>query len=128
KQGRDVLLYVLGIGEVEQVRYYQELAKKKGLTVQAFGNQLADLLADYMLEISKRVNQTKLIFAGGDTSFHCCQKFQIQDLLIQKEIEAGIPLCRGMSSRTYDIVLKSGSFGSEDFFMQAIRKLKETKV
>ena len=44
---------------------------------------------------------------------------------VLREIETGLPTCRSVKAPYYELVLKSGSFGSPEFIEKAIRVLRE---
>ena len=68
----------------------------------------------------------QLVVAGGETSGACVQALGISRLLIGPQIDPGVPWCHAPSPLAPDglhITLKSGNFGSTDFFRQAFRVL-----
>jgi len=66
----------------------------------------------------------QLIVAGGETSGAVVAKLGLDLLRIGPEIDPGVPwtLASG-GSREIALALKSGNFGSEDFFVNAWRRL-----
>jgi 3-dehydrotetronate 4-kinase len=72
--------------------------------------------------VDKGISQ--LIVAGGETSGAVVAKLGLDILRIGPEIDPGVPwtLASG-SSRQIALALKSGNFGSEDFFVNAWRHL-----
>jgi uncharacterized protein YgbK (DUF1537 family) len=69
----------------------------------------------------------QLVVAGGETSGACVQALGIDQLQIGPQIDPGVPWCfadRGASMpRGIHLALKSGNFGTDDFFMKAFRQL-----
>lgn len=67
---------------------------------------------------------TQLIVAGGETSGAIVKKLEIDLLSIGPEIDPGVPwtLATGRRKRLA-LALKSGNFGSEDFFLKAWERL-----
>jgi 3-dehydrotetronate 4-kinase len=65
----------------------------------------------------------QLLVAGGETSGACVQALNIRQLQIGTQIDPGVPWCHANSSAAPEgslhIALKSGNFGSEDFFVKA---------
>jgi 3-dehydrotetronate 4-kinase len=65
----------------------------------------------------------QLLVAGGETSGACVQALNIGQLQIGTQIDPGVPWCHAHSSAAPEgslhIALKSGNFGSEDFFVKA---------
>jgi uncharacterized protein YgbK (DUF1537 family) len=66
----------------------------------------------------------RLVVAGGETSGAVVKKLGIQALRIGKQIDPGVPwtVTTG-NDPTLALALKSGNFGSEDFFANALRVL-----
>ncbi|EJL77865.1 hypothetical protein PMI15_04489 [Polaromonas sp. CF318] len=68
----------------------------------------------------------QLLVAGGETSGACVQALGIAQMRIGQQIDPGVPWCyAGASACGADIhiALKSGNFGTPDFFTKAYRLL-----
>jgi hypothetical protein len=69
----------------------------------------------------------QLVVAGGETSGACVQALGIAQLQIGPQIDPGVPWCfarTGAARRAgLHIALKSGNFGSDDFFTKAFAVL-----
>ena len=67
----------------------------------------------------------QLVVAGGETSGACVQALGITQMQIGPQIDPGVPWChaRAMGSVPIHLALKSGNFGSDDFFTQAFGML-----
>ena len=112
-------------GNVLQLREFQ------GAT-QAVQQQLGTAEAGQLVEdalsriarglVSRGVGQ--LVVAGGETSGACVQALGIQTLRIGAAIAPGVPWChaRGEAGALH-ITLKSGNFGTDDFFTKAFTVL-----
>ena len=64
----------------------------------------------------------QLIVAGGETSGACVQALQVTQLRIGPQIDPGVPWCHAALpglGRELHLALKSGNFGSDDFFTKA---------
>ena len=67
----------------------------------------------------------QLVVAGGETSGACVQALGIAQLQIGPQIDPGVPWCHAPSSTGgVHITLKSGNFGTEDFFSKAFGVLQ----
>jgi uncharacterized protein YgbK (DUF1537 family) len=67
---------------------------------------------------------TQLIVAGGETSGAVVKRLGINLLKIGPEIDPGIPWTLAASEgKQLALALKSGNFGTEDFFMKAWKQL-----
>ena len=66
----------------------------------------------------------QLVVAGGETSGACVQALGITQLQIGPQIDPGVPWCHAHGSAgALHITLKSGNFGTEDFFTKAFTVL-----
>ena len=66
----------------------------------------------------------QLVVAGGETSGACVQALGIAQLQIGPQIDPGVPWCHAPSSTGgVHITLKSGNFGTDDFFSKAFGAL-----
>ena len=66
----------------------------------------------------------QLVVAGGETSGACVQALGITQLQIGPQIDPGVPWCHAHSDAgPLHITLKSGNFGTEDFFTKAFTVL-----
>jgi len=69
----------------------------------------------------------QLVVAGGETSGACVQALGIASLRIGGQIDPGVPWCYASSmnaTESLHITLKSGNFGSQDFFSNAFTYLQ----
>ena len=66
----------------------------------------------------------QLVVAGGETSGACVQALGITQLQIGPQIDPGVPWCHAQGSAgPLHITLKSGNFGTDDFFTKAFTVL-----
>ncbi|WP_396433477.1 3-oxo-tetronate kinase [Limnohabitans sp.] len=66
----------------------------------------------------------QLVVAGGETSGACVQALGIAQLQIGPQIDPGVPWCHAPAEIAgVNIALKSGNFGTEDFFSKAFAVL-----
>lgn len=63
---------------------------------------------------------TRLVTAGGETSGAVVEGLGISALEIGPEIDPGVPAVRAIGDTSLVLALKSGNFGSEDFFEKAL--------
>ncbi|MDH0683891.1 3-oxo-tetronate kinase [Achromobacter animicus] len=66
----------------------------------------------------------QLIVAGGETSGAVVQALGLEQITIGDQIDPGVPWCAGyapVAQADISIALKSGNFGSRDFFTKAFR-------
>ncbi len=66
----------------------------------------------------------RLVVAGGETSGAVVQALGVQALRIGAQIDPGVPATLGqVQGDPLALALKSGNFGSRDFFAKALRQL-----
>ena len=70
----------------------------------------------------------QLVVAGGETSGACVQALNITQMQIGPQIDPGVPWCHAPSdaagAKGLHLTLKSGNFGSDDFFTKAFTMLR----
>ena len=67
----------------------------------------------------------QLVVAGGETSGACVQALGITQLQIGPQIDPGVPWCHAQGDAgPLHITLKSGNFGTDDFFIKAFNALQ----
>jgi len=103
-------------------------------SVQAVQSQLGVEAAGYQVEqalaaiarglVQQGVHQ--LVVAGGETSGACVQALSIEQLQIGPQIDPGVPWCHAHTPMGgVHITLKSGNFGTDDFFTKAFTFLSQ---
>jgi uncharacterized protein YgbK (DUF1537 family) len=66
----------------------------------------------------------QLLVAGGETSGACVQALDIRQMQIGPQIDPGVPWCHAHTPVGHiHITLKSGNFGTDDFFTKAFKLL-----
>ena len=87
------------------------------------------LLEQALAEIARglvELGVRQLIIAGGETAGACVQALEVAQLRIGPQIDPGVPWCHAQPSVARDglnLALKSGNFGSDDFFIKAFTPL-----
>ena len=96
-----------------------------GLSDEAVGKRISGVMCRIARSVMEESGCRKLVVAGGDTSAAVTEALKIYRMDMIREIEAGIPLMRGRSALgDIDLVLKSGSFGSEAFLEKAVQAVR----
>lgn len=67
---------------------------------------------------------TRILVAGGETSGAAVNALGVKALSIGPEIDPGVPWTRSLSGPQVALALKSGNFGTPDFFLKAWRYLR----
>jgi uncharacterized protein YgbK (DUF1537 family) len=65
----------------------------------------------------------RLVVAGGETSGAVVQALGIESLAIGPAIDPGVPWTTARGRTTLALALKSGNFGSDDFFLKSLAML-----
>lgn len=106
----------------EQVKQVQaELGvERAGLLIE---QALADIAAA-LLESGVR----RFVIAGGETSGAVVKALSVRALRIGAQIDPGVPATASIGTTPLALALKSGNFGSIDFFEKALRHLGETRL
>lgn len=93
------------------------VAQKK-LGREAAGVVVEKLLGDVAAGLSKQ-GYNRFIIAGGETSGAVVQALGAEAFWIGREIDPGVPLVTSSSNEPLRLALKSGNFGSDEFFIKA---------
>ena len=95
------------------------------LGAQRAGALLEQALAEIARGLVER-GVSQLVIAGGETAGACVQALEIAQLRIGPQIDPGVPWCHAQPTVAPDglhLALKSGNFGSDDFFTKAFTLL-----
>ncbi len=110
-ESRPVLIY--SSADPEEVgRVQAELGREHA------GESVERALAAIARALAER-GYTRLIVAGGETSGAVVGALDVNALAIGPEIDPGVPWTRSRSGRDLALALKSGNFGTPDFFLKA---------
>ena len=115
---RPVLVY--STGQKAAVREVQEK-----LSAQAAGTMVEHCIAQIAAGLVQQ-GVRQMVVAGGETSGACVQALGVTQLRIGPQIDPGVPWCHATSPLAPEgmhLTLKSGNFGSRDFFRKAFTAL-----
>jgi uncharacterized protein YgbK (DUF1537 family) len=94
-------------------------AVQSQLGVEAAGHQVEQALAAIARGLVE-LGVQQMVVAGGETSGACVQALAIEQLQIGPQIDPGVPWCHAHTPMGgVHITLKSGNFGTDDFFTKA---------
>lgn len=62
----------------------------------------------------------RFVIAGGETSGAVAQALGVSRLAVGPQIAPGVPWCAGLGDEPVALALKSGNFGAESFFQDAV--------
>lgn len=102
----------------------------KAVQAQLGAEKAGNLVEDALAEIAKgliALGVGQMIVAGGETSGAVVKALGVSGLRIGPEIDPGVPWTTGITkdakARPLALALKSGNFGTPDFFLKAWSKL-----
>lgn len=125
----DALAWVSNKIKEERVLVYassdpESVAKaQEKLGVAEAGQLVEDAMAKMALEL-RVLGTRKLIVAGGETSGAVINALNIKALRIGAVIDPGVPWTTSIGQDPMAIALKSGNFGTVDFFEKALEVLR----
>ena len=70
----------------------------------------------------------RLVIAGGETSGAVVQALGVKRLRIGAEIDPGVPWTMSIDKPRLHLALKSGNFGTPDFFLKAFERLEQQGI
>lgn len=114
-----VLVYSTSDAQVVQQTQVALGSESTGARVE----QALSAIAKSLVQLGVR----RLVVAGGETSGACVQALGIQQMQIGRQIDPGVPWCYAHSAALdcyVHLALKSGNFGSANFFDKALNLLK----
>jgi uncharacterized protein YgbK (DUF1537 family) len=84
------------------------------------GMALAHQMAAFVRSVFEHSPPGALLVAGGETSGAVTRALELGALSVGRNIEPGVPLCVSLGRYKIPVVLKSGNFGSPDFYGRAL--------
>jgi uncharacterized protein YgbK (DUF1537 family) len=120
--GRDVLITTTT--DAAGVREAQQWAEANGLNATSAGLRISRRLGSLTREILDQTVPRGVVLAGGETSTIICRTVGLKALSVRHNIVPGVPLCVSATEPRVPIVLKSGNFGGDEFFPQAITAIR----
>jgi uncharacterized protein YgbK (DUF1537 family) len=64
-----------------------------------------------------------LVLSGGETAVHVARALHARGLVIEDELEPGVPVSRLIGPRPYAVVTKAGAFGDATTLVKAVEAL-----
>jgi uncharacterized protein YgbK (DUF1537 family) len=94
----------------------------------AFGlERVAHSLEQLFATVARRLvdsGLTRLVVAGGETSGAVVTALDIDAVTVGPEIDPGVPILTARHDKPLALALKSGNFGTADFFDKALHMLE----
>jgi len=112
--GKDILLYSsTDSSDFERV---QRKGTSMGLSASETGERIASILARICAGVIQLGRVGRFIISGGETSGAVCRRLKVWALEVGLPVAPGVPFCFPIDGPDIVMVLKSGNFGSEDFY------------
>ncbi len=92
------------------------------LGVAEAGEIVEQAMADIVALLSER-GVNKFVVAGGETSGSVVKALDVSSLKVGPTIAPGVPVMQSLSDKPQLVALKSGNFGDQDFFADAIKMM-----
>jgi D-threonate/D-erythronate kinase len=89
--------------------------------------RVSDALAEIVAGLSGQDLFDALILTGGDTAVRVAGALGATAILLEEEVEAGVPVGTLVGSHPYRVVTKAGAFGGPDILHEAFRVLAEPR-
>ena len=89
---------------------------------------VADRISGGLAQVVARLSEAGLVQAlvltGGDTAVRAARGLGARGILIEDELEAGVPIGTLICPEQYPVVTKAGGFGTPETLLNALRALK----
>lgn len=108
----------------EDIQAVHEHFRSQGKSETEAGEKIARSLAAFVRDVISLVKPEGLIVAGGETASVLSRVLGFGALAVGPNIEPGVPVCVTLSGPALPVVLKSGNFGSENFYRLAIDSIR----
>lgn len=106
----------------EDVRKVQDYGRRLGLSVTEVGERIARTLAVVARGIADTGLVGRLVISGGETSGAVCASLGFGAMEVGLPVDPGVPYCFPASHPRLMVVLKSGNFGGEDFYIRVMEQ------
>ncbi len=110
----------------ENMLIYSSASPKVRQTQKHSGEQASAVIEETLAGAASYARQRgilRIIVAGGETSGAVTERLGYSLFWIGESVAPGVPVMRPVENRNAGLVLKSGNFGSEDFFARAVAAL-----
>lgn len=91
---------------------------------EAVAGSIETFLSDIAAHLNEHCGVRRFVLAGGETSGAIVSRLGVRALRIGPEICVGVPWTESIGEPRLALTLKSGNFGSDDFFSTALEMLR----
>jgi uncharacterized protein YgbK (DUF1537 family) len=80
-------------------------------------------LASVVAQVAGEGNVHALVLSGGEAAIHVARALGARGMLLEDELEPGVPVSRLIGPRSYPVVTKAGGFGGPRTLIDAVAAL-----
>ncbi|MEC0282269.1 four-carbon acid sugar kinase family protein [Terribacillus saccharophilus] len=121
-KGLDTAIYTAG--SKEDISHARETGRKQGLNETQVSNEIVKMLGEVIAKLIREELFNGLVMTGGDTAKQVCSLLDTNGFHLYDELEIGVPISAFIGKETLFVITKSGGFGKETVFIDAIKKLR----
>jgi uncharacterized protein YgbK (DUF1537 family) len=115
RAGRPLVVRAAGQKHAD-VAQVQQAGRTLGLSGQQVGERIGHALGAVAGRLVAEGPVGRLVISGGETAGTVCRALDVRALEVGLPIEPGVPYCFPLGRPGLLVVLKSGNFGSKDFY------------
>ena len=119
EENKDQAALVYTSAPPDEVNHIKAEWRESYPPLEPYNEELLAGTAAYALESGRK----RIIAAGGETSGAVMQKLGMHTFYIGRSIAPGVPVMYPAEQEGMELILKSGNFGQEDFFIRAARDI-----
>jgi uncharacterized protein YgbK (DUF1537 family) len=120
-ENQDAVLYPKAGEEVDRA------LRGASISGEEFSRRIADALGSIVAGLSEGDLFDALVLTGGDTAVWVARSLGATGILLEGEVEAGVPVGVLIGPRPIRVITKAGGFGGPDTLRDAFRTLAETR-
>lgn len=106
----------------KELMFFTSRSKVDHLSQEEVSLKLEDFISDLAVEL-KKINFNNIIVAGGETSGAVVKKLGYRSYIVGDSVSPGVPILIPEEDKKFKIILKSGNFGEEDFFIKGFEMM-----
>jgi uncharacterized protein YgbK (DUF1537 family) len=95
------------------------------------GSEIAGQIEHFFASLARKLADSgvrRIVVGGGETSGAVVSALDLDTLQIGREIDPGVPILVAARNGPLGLALKSGNFGSRDFFAKALAQIETTEA
>lgn len=81
--------------------------------------RIVEALAEVVMTLSEEGLFDALVLTGGDTAVHVARSLGARGIMLEDEIEPGVPVGTLIGGRPYRVITKAGGFGTPETLLRA---------